>query len=552
MAEPGSVIDVKEFLNKNKLSDAFDIFSKRDITIEELMEFDEADLKQFGKDIGLDVLQINRLIKSIKQLCPEKQEEKKQVPGTASMYNRSSPIIQVIVSEEEQRIISKFNNLYNIVLLMANNIRASFNILEENGKRAKQDLHNLYAKIISNLEEKRKELLTNLKEVDGGKQRELYQQINELKQHEKNINIAKMEYESLVSNPTLELKYRKKKIKKLMQNIQDKENENKYICSPYHLITEPNISIDKSQFEYLQDVLFKNISISSCDFPSKPILSLKKQSHNSITIKWKTKKLKDNASYNKIPILRYEIQYKAFKDNNNKDKLQWKSVFVVAKKSSFKIVDLTANSKYIFKMRGENKNGFGKFCDELMLKTNEMKLVWDQKLHGNTVEFIKKNRVKCGANSSRNIVISTFKIDKSISNKFNWEIKCDTISNYSWIGFVRYPASSYITNWNYFLGGMTGVYSIGIGQNVISGSINANCHSQSNGKSFTLPQYTKNGDIFKFEVNWKKKNVNVYHNGKLIQLNGRPMFENINETCIVPAVSSNTSPGEYTIQYPKH
>ena len=59
-----------QFLKDNKLGDVVDIFVKRDITIEELLEFDKPDLRQFAKELGLDALSQNRLVKAVGKLCP--------------------------------------------------------------------------------------------------------------------------------------------------------------------------------------------------------------------------------------------------------------------------------------------------------------------------------------------------------------------------------------------------------------------------------------------------------------------------------------------------
>lgn len=558
MATEGDIINVEQFLKDNKLYDALEIFIKREISIEELMEFEQSDLKQFGKDIGLDVLQINRLVNAIKKLSSS-LSSKQEISATAEMYRANqSPIIHFIVSEQEQNAISKFNKIYNNTLLMINNLNACFKILDENTEKAKQNLHNvLYQEIINNLEDKRKKLINDLKEIHNNKQSELYQQLNELKIHQTNINNAKMEYQSLVSDPTLELKYRKRKIKKLVQTIDEKEDENKYISFPYYLITEPNITINKSQFQYLQDTFSKNVSISSCDFPTKLSISIKKSNYNSLTIKWKINdKSNDDSRYATMPILKYEIQYSQYKSDDNDDekrnidKVSWKTAVVSGKKKSYKIINLSTNTKYSIRMRAENQNGYGQFSNLLYSKTTDMKLIWDQKNHGNMVQFIKKNRVKCGGNNQQNIAVCSYKIDAKKGNTFSWEIVLHTISNYSWIGFVGYPSTSYITNWNYFLGGMAHVYSIGIGPNARTASINASSHPQSNGKSIQLNATIKMDDVIKFKVNWKKKCIDIYLNNQLLKLNGKSVFENLTETAIVPAVSCNTSVGEYSIRLP--
>ena len=84
-------IDVKQWLSDNQLLDVHEIFIKRDISIEEIVEFEISDLqlisitnymvhrhisdpytqlthRDFAKDIGLDTLQKNRFVKGITKL----------------------------------------------------------------------------------------------------------------------------------------------------------------------------------------------------------------------------------------------------------------------------------------------------------------------------------------------------------------------------------------------------------------------------------------------------------------------------------------------------
>lgn len=506
------------------------------------------DIKQFGIDIGLDVLQCNRLSRAIEKLRPQ------STISTDSLF-KSSPIIHVIVSEEEQKMIHKFNSLFNKVLLMQNNIGASFNILDTNTKKAKEDLQTLILnEMIQSLETKRSELLSNLKQIKNEKQTLFYQQCNEFKILQKSIRDTKMAMHSLISDPSLDLKLRMKKIKKLYASLEEDEAENKFICgTPYHLITEPKVEIQEQDFKNLEEALTKNISVSSCDFPSKPLLTIKSKSsyNDSFTIKWKVHKLSD---YEQRPILRFEIQTAVIKvignDNDmhiNPDKLSWKGTHVLAKKRSHKVCNMEPDHRYFARVRAENVNGYGRFSDNVSVITDGIKLIFDKKQCGNNVKFVKPNRVICGTNNTQNIVVCKNKIErKGGANIFCWEIEVHQYSAYSWIGFI--DKKKWAVNYNTFLGQKDGVYSIGMGTNSQSGS----SYNRLQNRTVAWPSLPQIGDKYKFKVNWKKNTVDVYQNGKLCQATySKPVFENLNVDCIVPAVSSNTSPAEYTIRWLK-
>ena len=62
------VIDVKKWLSENELIKLCEIFSKRNVKIEELCEFDDNELKQLSKDMTLDMLDTKRFMKAVHKL----------------------------------------------------------------------------------------------------------------------------------------------------------------------------------------------------------------------------------------------------------------------------------------------------------------------------------------------------------------------------------------------------------------------------------------------------------------------------------------------------
>merc|ERR1712129_74133 len=175
----------------------------------------------------------------------------------------------------------------------------------------------------------------------------------------------------------------------------------------------------------------------------------------------------------------------------------------------------------------------------------------DTKKHGTNCVIDKKkpHRIVCGTNNSQNIALCGYEIKRKGSSKdtFAWEIEVHQYSNYSWFGFV--DSRSFVRNYQYFLGQKDGVYSIGIGANALSTSSYQGLQS----RTVKLQMTPQIGDRFKFKVNWKRNTVDVYHNGKVLSVLNRKtaLFDNMRADCIIPAVSSNTTPAEYTIRWVK-
>ena len=64
-------LDVKKWLEENKLMKSYEMFKKRDVQIEELCEFEDDELTELCKDIGLDTLARKRFVKAIHKLQQE-------------------------------------------------------------------------------------------------------------------------------------------------------------------------------------------------------------------------------------------------------------------------------------------------------------------------------------------------------------------------------------------------------------------------------------------------------------------------------------------------
>jgi len=88
-----TIIDVKQWLKDNKLSEAEQYFIESEITIEELIQFTETELSEFGKDIGLDTLQKRRFIKAIEKLQNKNQDNSNNDSNksTANLDNTLNP-----------------------------------------------------------------------------------------------------------------------------------------------------------------------------------------------------------------------------------------------------------------------------------------------------------------------------------------------------------------------------------------------------------------------------------------------------------------------------
>ena len=325
----GQTIDREQFLKDNKLGDVIDIFTKRDITIEELLEFDKDDLKQFAKEIGLDALSQNRLVKSILKLKPSQSSSSIPIGGGTGSYKPLSTQQQkkrgsgqqqqqqqqqhVIVSPEEHDAISKLYQRYEDSTKLILSLKNSFSLLEKSSKQCKIDVNQGFDKLIENLENKKIELIEECKNIKNIKKDKLMKQLEDLKTYCNKITNGKKKYEELISDQKLDIHKRKTLILTMIDNILNDKN------ITLVMITQPKIAFNVNNKQI--NKFLNNLIIDDCDQPFPPIIIIQKIQYDYCQIIWKLdKKYQTN---NTKKILSFEISWcklpKSYLKNISKD-----------------------------------------------------------------------------------------------------------------------------------------------------------------------------------------------------------------------------------------
>jgi len=160
-------IDRKKWLLENKLNDVEHIFEERDVAIEELTEFDQEELNEFAKDIGLDTLQRRRFVRAILSLIESGVSRKKVTvvqtsqQGEASSSTKVNPsqLIHVIVSPQEHEAITKIYDRYNQTKQLLGELDKSMDVLDERKGQCKEQISNQMTKLIQQLESKKNKFI---------------------------------------------------------------------------------------------------------------------------------------------------------------------------------------------------------------------------------------------------------------------------------------------------------------------------------------------------------------------------------------------------------
>jgi len=230
----------------------------------------------------------------------------------------------------------------------------------------------------------------------------------------------------------------------------------------------------------------------------------------------------------------------------NLNDIQWISVKIEGDEKSHKLKNLKNGYAYLIRIRAKNKSGWGMWSDVAYFMTKNLVMVWDRRHHGPHVQFISDDRIRFGRYQSKAVV--DYVIKESHTRKFVWEFVVHSLSNYTWIGFVKSPAKSTVYNWNTFLGGNNyGEYSIGFGHHSTTLTVQNGYGNYGYNYNYATTVSTRRGvrqnDKFKFKVNFKDHTVTVYHNHHCLG----EIFRNIPDA-IVPAASNSSSSSEITVR----
>eukprot|EP01084_Bolivina_argentea_P260271 439483_1 len=173
-------INVDEWLKQTKLgNDAAEIIKKRQVSIEELIEFDIDDLKLFAVDLGLDTLAKKRFVESIKKLKNKnnKSNDKKR---------------HVIVSTVEHNAISKLYEEYDNISSISNDIQTAISTLNE--FETNNEIEDKINSIINNISEIKIKLLKDIDNMVNHKTSILQNQINTIQNYLSIVNNGKIKY----------------------------------------------------------------------------------------------------------------------------------------------------------------------------------------------------------------------------------------------------------------------------------------------------------------------------------------------------------------------
>eukprot|EP01084_Bolivina_argentea_P102142 183036_1 len=359
-------IDVDEWLKKIKLGDtATKIIKDKDVTIEELMDFEEEDLQLFAHDLGLDTLAKYRMIKSIKSLKTTKI--------------KSKPRRHVIVSSDEHNAIMKLYAQYDKVSTLSKTIQHAIETINDVELKINNDISNEIDFIINNLKQTKNKLLNSIHTLSNHKINTLNQQINASEKYVKNTKQIISKYEQGIKfNPLNE-------INKQLQQV------------TLTSLTAPQIKFHTVYYINSLNKLFvtNTITVNDCDYPKQMTLTLKNVDYDKVIVLYALNKIDMNSPKQILEIkLEYACLHKSYvkklkkikmKTSQNSeykyvldaneledidlDTLDWQQndTYIKCKRvkssenNKYKFKDLKENKIYLMRICARNSSGFGPY-----------------------------------------------------------------------------------------------------------------------------------------------------------------------------------------------
>eukprot|EP01083_Nonionella_stella_P316124 1144610_1 len=339
--EEGHSIAVDVWLSVNRITNVDAVqkkFAEREITIEELLEFTEQDLRSFCKELQFDTLTTTRLIHGVRNTLKESSMAAPAAPANPTdtshitikddafnispiqyadgdvmpvipprnaepAMNDNNNIQHVIVSPQEHEAMEQMYKRYDMASTLSETIQKSYGILNQSKESAKADLNEKFTLLFEQMKLRQEELNSMIDELGKHKEDTLKQQNEQLTTYKTQISAGKKEYENLISDVNIDIHKRKIEIMSMINNIMNSK-------VPLSLITQPEIKFAMPP-KAVQTFLGA-LAVDNCDRPSPPVLILGKVSFDTMIVSWQTEFDQDMAVMSNRKSVEYQLCFAKF------------------------------------------------------------------------------------------------------------------------------------------------------------------------------------------------------------------------------------------------
>eukprot|EP01084_Bolivina_argentea_P029505 54783_1 len=205
--EEQTVSNIVEFLNSNGLSDLVEQFMNEKISLQDLMDFDDVDLRDYLQSLSIKKSFIIRISSKIKKL------------KKSSNQCESHQIVHVVLSEEEMQAMNQLDERNRKILSLLQETETTFNALNNSVAKCKIEINQKFDNLLTQIAQKRAEMMNDLSVI----QKELYSEIQnasiKLVESERNTTNALDTCNALIENTYMDRLERKQQMLSISNDI---------------------------------------------------------------------------------------------------------------------------------------------------------------------------------------------------------------------------------------------------------------------------------------------------------------------------------------------
>eukprot|EP01083_Nonionella_stella_P021301 59093_1 len=284
---------------------------QREVTQDELVEFEDDELRSFCKDMHFNSTQTVRILKAVQtlrsnQYLPSKEEEEKK--HNINHKNVESRAETVFISQQEHQQYEALSNEEQTANRLMQSINEGCNALDIEYNHTIQAIQSCTDELVHELQNKRNQLLLDIDTIQQYKHDGLQHQFVESSQYLQHITKMRHDFEYFANDASMNRKRRTIKLQSMLNDMI--RNDIKM-----SLVHKPCIQVSHTNMNALHKYL-NTLNISYCDSPPTPIIDLQSCAFDgsALEISWRVQDTHEFES----DITGFEVYYT--KTTNNRMK----------------------------------------------------------------------------------------------------------------------------------------------------------------------------------------------------------------------------------------
>eukprot|EP01084_Bolivina_argentea_P126981 224679_1 len=243
-------LDTNTFLKAHNLDDLISKFEEHSLTIEDLVDSTEDDIKDICKnEFKISTSKRIRLVKALKSISYAAVNKKVETPKV------------IFLGEDERKILDIFDKKNKLIYSNVKEVQIAMTKLSKSCVKCTKDIHNKYNEMVSILDKHRKLLLNKISNLQKKRTEELQTYLNQIKLLSDVGVKASSECQNIAIKSDISSLDRLNKMKQIADkfNVYEKKmnvNSNNFNTSNFKICLNYNQQIFKSNLDKSLNVSF--------------------------------------------------------------------------------------------------------------------------------------------------------------------------------------------------------------------------------------------------------------------------------------------------------